>query len=148
MQGQQKRIWQWINISFSVWTLPSCPDFLLYFTPLHCYLCLHFSLTQARINSENTARFKDSLNGTSKQISPNIGSTTFLKCQYKCTLSLDRFLYHWRTQGGVWGFKPPPPKFRSFEKAWPNSQFRGIYICNNLIRIRVSLIYKLSETPN
>jgi hypothetical protein len=53
--------------------------------------------------------------------------------------------------GGVFGgFKPPPPhpKFQSFEKAWPNSQFRGIYICNNLIRIRVSLIYKLSETPN
>jgi hypothetical protein len=35
-----------------------------------------------------------------------------------------------------------PPKIRSFGKAGPNSQFRGIYICNNLIRIRVSLIYK------
>jgi hypothetical protein len=41
-----------------------------------------------------------------------------------------------------------PPKFRSFENAGPNSQFCGIYIYNNLIRIRVSLIYKLSETPN
>jgi hypothetical protein len=49
--------------------------------------------------------------------------------------------------GGVWGGSTPP-KFRSFEKAWPNSQFRGISICNNLIRIRVSLLYKLSETPN
>jgi hypothetical protein len=49
--------------------------------------------------------------------------------------------------GGVWGVQTPP-KFRSFEKAEPNSQFRGIYICNNLIRKRVSLIYKLSETPN
>jgi hypothetical protein len=52
---------------------------------------------------------------------------------------------HWRTQGGVFGgFKPP----RSFEKAWPNSQFRGIYICNNLSGIRVLLIYKLSDTSN
>jgi hypothetical protein len=48
-------------------------------------------------------------------------------------------------RGGVWGVQTPP-KFRSFEKAWPNSQFHGIYICNNLIRIRVLLIYKLSET--
>jgi hypothetical protein len=23
-----------------------------------------------------------------------------------------------------WGFKPPPPKFRSFAKAEPNSKFR------------------------
>jgi type II secretory pathway component PulC len=30
------------------------------------------------------------------------------------------------------------PKFRSFAKAKPNSQFRGIYIRNNLIRIRGS----------
>jgi hypothetical protein len=46
------------------------------------------------------------------------------------------------------GSNPHHPKFRSFEKAGPNSQFYGIYICNNLIRIRVSLIYKLSQTPN
>jgi hypothetical protein len=43
-------------------------------------------------------------------------------------------------RGGVWGVQTPP-KFLSFEKAGPNSQFRGIYICNNLIRIWVSLIY-------
>jgi hypothetical protein len=30
-----------------------------------------------------------------------------------------------------------PPKFQSFDKAEPNSQFRGIYIRNNVIRIRV-----------
>jgi hypothetical protein len=54
---------------------------------------------------------------------------------------------HWRTHGsGLEG--STPPKFRSFEKAGPNSHFCGIYICNNLIRIRVLLIYKLSETPN
>jgi hypothetical protein len=47
---------------------------------------------------------------------------------------------------GGWGFNPP--KFRSFDKAEPNSQFRGKYFRNNLIRIRVSLICKLSGTPN
>jgi hypothetical protein len=52
-------------------------------------------------------------------------------------------------RGRVWGVQtPPPPKFRSFAKAEPNSQFRGIYIRNNLIRIWVSFICKLSETPD
>jgi hypothetical protein len=41
-----------------------------------------------------------------------------------------------------------PPKFRSFAKAEPNSQFREIYIRNNLIRIWVSFICKLSGTPD
>jgi hypothetical protein len=35
---------------------------------------------------------------------------------------------------------PLPLKFRGFDIAEPNSQFRGKYIRNNLIRIRVSLI--------
>jgi hypothetical protein len=48
---------------------------------------------------------------------------------------------------GIWGFKPTP-KFRSFDKAEPNPLFRGKYIRNNLIRIRVSLICKLSGTPD
>jgi hypothetical protein len=41
------------------------------------------------------------------------------------------------------------PKFRGFAKAEPNSHFRGIYeyIRNNLIKIWVSLICKLSGTP-
>jgi hypothetical protein len=53
-----------------------------------------------------------------------------------------------RGDGGTLGvFNPPPPKFRSFDKAEPNSQFRGKYIRNNLIRIRSSLICKLSGTP-
>jgi hypothetical protein len=47
-----------------------------------------------------------------------------------------------------WVVQPPPPKFRSFGKAEPNSQFHGKYICNNLIRICVSLICKLSGTPD
>jgi hypothetical protein len=58
-----------------------------------------------------------------------------------------------RTSGvpkGRWGGTPPPPtqrNFRTFAKAEPNSQFRGISVCNNLIRTRASFIYKLSETP-
>jgi hypothetical protein len=48
--------------------------------------------------------------------------------------------------GGLGGFNPP--KFRSFDKAEPNSQFRGKYIRNNSITIQVSLICKLSGTPN
>jgi hypothetical protein len=52
------------------------------------------------------------------------------------------------TTGVPRGVQPPsPPKFLSFEKAGPNSQFSGIYVWNNLIRIWGSLIYKLSETP-
>jgi hypothetical protein len=51
-----------------------------------------------------------------------------------------------RSEGG--GVFKPPPKFRSFDKAEPNSQFRGIYIRNNLIRIWVSFICKLSGTPD
>jgi hypothetical protein len=43
---------------------------------------------------------------------------------------------------------PPPPKFRSFAKAEPNSQFRGIYIHKNVIRIWASFICKLSGTPD
>jgi hypothetical protein len=39
------------------------------------------------------------------------------------------------------------PKFQNFDKAKPNSQFHGKYIDNNVIRIRVSLIHKLSGTP-
>ena len=50
----------------------------------------------------------------------------------------------WRTEGGVWGVQPTPPpssKFRSFDEAEPNSQFRRKYIRNNLTRIRLSLIF-------
>jgi hypothetical protein len=56
----------------------------------------------------------------------------------------------WHTEGrGLGGFNsPPPPKFRSFAKAEPNSQFCGIYIRNNLIRIWGSFICKLSGTPD
>jgi hypothetical protein len=42
--------------------------------------------------------------------------------------------------GGV-GEGVSPPKFRSFDKAVPNSQFRGKYVRNNLTSIRVSLIF-------
>jgi hypothetical protein len=48
---------------------------------------------------------------------------------------------------GGWGLgvqTTPSPKFRSFDKFEPNSQFRGKYTRNNLIRIWGSLICKLS----
>jgi hypothetical protein len=48
---------------------------------------------------------------------------------------------------GVWEVQTPP-KFRSFDKAKPNSQLCGKYVHNNLIRIQVSLICKLSGTPD
>jgi hypothetical protein len=52
-------------------------------------------------------------------------------------------------RGGLGGSNHPlPPKFRSFDKAELNSEFRGKYILNNLIRIRGSLIYRLSGTPD
>jgi hypothetical protein len=53
------------------------------------------------------------------------------------------------TRGGFGGSNPPPsPKFRSFDKGEPNSLSRRKYIRNNLIIIRVSLICKLSGTPD
>jgi hypothetical protein len=44
-------------------------------------------------------------------------------------------------RAGVGEVQPPPPKFLSFDKAEPNSQFCGKYIRNHLIRKQVSLIY-------
>jgi hypothetical protein len=61
-------------------------------------------------------------------------------------VNLENHPLQWRTEGG-WGFQTTP-KFRSFDKAEPNSQFRGKYIRDNLIKIRVSLICKLSGTPD
>jgi hypothetical protein len=42
---------------------------------------------------------------------------------------------------------PPPTQFRGVGKAVPNFQFRGKFIPNNLISLRVSLSFKLSGTP-
>jgi hypothetical protein len=80
---------QLINIMFPGWNLPPSSGIFLDLTPLHSYLFQHSSLTQARINSENRACLKDSLRGTSKQISPNIWFTTFIKRHYKYIFSLD-----------------------------------------------------------
>jgi hypothetical protein len=73
-------------------------------------------------------------------------SETFRTCKNKHWMDWRWFVQHLETVAyrgrGVWGFKrhPPPPNFRSFDKAEPNSQFRRKYIRNKLIRIRVSLI--------
>jgi hypothetical protein len=69
-------------------------------------------------------------------------SNVFMYCTYMDASS------QWRTEGRGLGGSNPLPKFRSFDEAELNSQFRGKYICNNLIRIRVSLICKLSGTPD
>jgi hypothetical protein len=45
------------------------------------------------------------------------------------------------------GGSTPLKKFRSFDEAEPNYQFRGKYIRDNLIRIRVSLICKIEWNP-
>jgi hypothetical protein len=58
------------------------------------------------------------------------------------------FQWHTGGGGGFGGLKPPLPKFQSFYKAELNSQFRGKYFHNNLIRIWGSLICKLSGTPD
>jgi hypothetical protein len=79
-------------------------------------------------------------------------SPPVLKCSFDTSpsdelLSNSICVVHWRS----WDVQHPPPprsKFPSFDKAEPNSQFREKYIRNNLIRIRVSLIYKLSATPD
>jgi hypothetical protein len=48
--------------------------------------------------------------------------------------------WQWRTKGGGFGGGVQTPlKFQSLDKAELNSQFCGKYICNNLIRIHVSL---------
>jgi hypothetical protein len=53
-------------------------------------------------------------------------------------------LNQWRTEGGLGGSNPPPRN----SEAEPNSEIRGKLIRNNLIRIQVSLICKLSGTPD
>jgi hypothetical protein len=52
----------------------------------------------------------------------------------------------WRTVVGFGGVNPPL-KFWSFDKAEPNTQFHGKYNHYNIITIRISLICKLSGTP-
>jgi hypothetical protein len=47
-----------------------------------------------------------------------------------------------------WCTEAPPPKIWSFEKAELYSQFCGKYVRNNLIRIRVLLVSKLSGNPD
>jgi hypothetical protein len=77
---------------------------------------------------------------------------TSLMIIYKLVFKIFIFMEHFWTVAyrRGWGFNPPPPEIPKFYKAEPNSQFRGkyMYICNNLIRIQDSLIFKLSRTPD
>jgi hypothetical protein len=68
---------------------------------------------------------------------------------WMCVCSLNIHCGQWCTEeGGVLGGFKPPLKFRSFDKAEPNSQFCGKYIRYNPIGIRVSPICKFSGTPD
>jgi hypothetical protein len=58
------------------------------------------------------------------------------------TMQVDVTLTVNTCSGVLGGFNPHPKKFLSFDKAEPNSQFRGKYILYNLIGIRFSLICK------
>jgi hypothetical protein len=83
--------------------------------------------------------------------SPPSNESHLISVNYFITLNSVR-LYHLPSlayRGGIWEVQTPP-KFRSFDKAEPNSLFRRKYeyIRNNLIRIRVSLICKLRGTPD
>jgi hypothetical protein len=53
-----------------------------------------------------------------------------------------------RTEGGFGGFKHPNRNSESLAKAEQSSQFRGIYILKNQIRIWDLFICKLSGTPD
>jgi hypothetical protein len=64
-----------------------------------------------------------------------------------CAFGLSATIVSGVPKAGLW-IQNPHQKFRSFAKAEPNSRFRGIYIRNNLIRIRASYIYKLNGTPD
>jgi hypothetical protein len=84
-----------------------------------------------------------STQGSSKRVLPwcdtvKFGDKTSQKraannCMHEHCLGLLTAFRHWLT--GRWGATPTPRKFRSFPKAEPNSQFRGKYIRNSLIRI-------------
>ena len=54
-------------------------------------------------------------------------------------------LNQWHTDERALGELTPPPcqKFRSFDKAEPNSRFRGKYIRDNLERMRVHSLFEL-----
>jgi hypothetical protein len=75
-------------------------------------------------------------------------SNAWILCWQFVVFILKLFSVAYR-EGGLWVFQPPPPsEFFSFDKAEPKSHFHGKYIHNNLIRMWVSLICRLSGTPD
>jgi hypothetical protein len=63
----------------------------------------------------------------------------FYSCNIYCNTS-SLSARQWRTEGVVWGVQTPP-KFRNFDKAEPNSQFRGKYIINSLKYQKLRKVY-------
>jgi hypothetical protein len=105
------------------------------------FFMLFIPLCISYINIENTTEHKL----YNEKISDTCSGFSYYMWA-DCTV-IQRFS-QWRTEGGIWVVQTPlPPKFRSFDKAEPNSQFRGKYTRNNLIRIWGSLICKLIGTP-
>jgi hypothetical protein len=76
----------------------------------------------------------------------NVKDNCSSKKNYICLINIRAIRTSGIPRGG--GVFKPPMKFQSFDKAEPNSHFHGKYICNNLIRIRVSHNCKLSGTPD
>ena len=66
---------------------------------------------------------------------------TLFHCNNGCTNAPQSYVIRSGVPRGCSNPPPIPLKFRSFDKAEPNSQFRGKYIRNNLTRIRLSLIF-------
>jgi hypothetical protein len=115
------------------WTLPevaatpnSSSNLMFKFKCGHSVVC---AINTVRLAPSNTTR---------------VSFIGMLKCFYNSNMFQP---VAYREKGSL-GVQHPPPKFRSFDKAEPNSQFRGKYTLNNLVRIRGSHFCKLSGTPD
>jgi hypothetical protein len=77
-----------------------------------------------------TQMWNNFLVGPTKVEKDSTALTELLGIHITVHISTHDTLAHWRTQrGGLGGLNPPPRKlFRSFDKAEPDSQFRGKYI--------------------
>ena len=99
----------------------------------------------ANVNSSNSGINPDnmaadiangnySVNGTVEQIEGKVKVSTLEKRKIISCLcresDSDTPTGQWRTErvGEFWGFQPPPPKFRSFDKVEPDCKLSGKYL--------------------